>query len=300
MSAVGAPETPVVALAALSLHLPQDELCTFLDGCRVALDGASVSARPVGGNEGGRCHISLVVDEWSGLHDLADLATHVDVLSFSQRRRGFGAARVAALQAARGSGASWVVVVDADGQHTPSAVADVVRGMVGSDWDAAIPQRTRIDLRLRDGGALDRVLAERFEAYVVARAAGRAQEAARDLQPGLFVLRPAAVDRLLAATRTRRYEWDLEAAACLLSSPLRLGFPAVETRPQPVTFFVLADCVAIFRYLRRLVGDEQLRDDLRGFFSRDEMGASASADARSLLEQLVAEALEEGWRESGC
>lgn len=249
------------ALSALSYHLPQDTLCRFLEGCRRVLDracDAETPRAPIG-------WLTLVVDEWEGLYDLARLATHVDVLSFSQRRRGFGAARRTALQEGRASGAPWMLVVDADGQHDPDAIERVLAEAEQSDWEAVIPQRSLVDLPLRDDGAIDRVLAERFEAFVVARSVGRDEMIDKDLQPGLFLLRPVAADLLLADTRSRRYEWDLEAARCLLGSELRVGFPAVETRPQPITFFCAADSVANVRYLRDLVGEARLRAELECF-----------------------------------
>ena len=277
------------AVAALSFHLPQDSLCAFLDGCRRVLDRSGLVDASVEG--GGECSVALVVDEWEGLHDLARVATHVDVLSFSQRRRGFGVARTTALQEGRVSGAPWVVVVDADGQHEPAAIERVLAEAERSDWDAVIPQRTLVDLPLRGGGALDRVLAERFEAWVAARSVGRLDQVRADLQPGLFLLRPVAVERLLAEVHARRYEWDLEAARCLLGSGLQIGFPPVESHSQPTTFFGTADSIDNLRLLRRWVGEDGVRAALTAFRALDWVEAEHDPAALDLLSEHLEEAL---------
>lgn len=288
------------ALSALSYHLPQDPLCSFLDGCRRVLQGRSLDALPSQGphdadaaDASDASWLTLVVDEWAGLYDLSRLAAHVDVLSFARRRRGFGAARHAALREGRACDTPWILVVDADGQHHPAAIERVLREAEQSSWEAVIPQRSLVDLRLADAGAIDRVLAERFEAFVVARSVGRDEMTGTDLQPGLLLLRPAAADLLLAETRSRRYEWDLEAARCLLGSDLRLGFPRVETRPQPITFFGAADSVANLRYLRGLVGDAGLRAELTCFRASDCVREAFADPSLEALAAHVDEALAE-------
>lgn len=255
-----------IALCALSLHLPQDQVTNFLDECRRRL----ASAAPVGLLEddkstavismpGRECWITLVVDEWDGLHDLARLATHVDVLSFSERRRGFGAARSTAVQEAQIAGARWTVIVDADGQHEAQALERVLVEVERSNWAAAIPQRTRIDLPLLDEGDLNRKLAERFESYFLARVCGRDDLTRLDMQPGLFLLGQSALE-LLVGMQSRSYSWDLEASHRLLTSGLEIGFPQVETRPQATSFFSTADSHGNLRFLADMGGVQSVRD----------------------------------------
>ena len=273
----------------MSYRLPQDPLSRFLDDCRQAF---APLHHPPGAQTRVGCALALVVDEWEGLHDLARLATHVDLLSFSPRRRGFGVARTAALQEAALTGAPWCVLVDADGQHAPHAIADMLAEVERSDWHAAIPQRTLIHLPLEDEGGIDRVLAEAFEAWVVARAAGRPHDGQRDLQPGVFVLGPEAAAVVLRGARARRYEWDLEAAYNLLGSGLRIGFPEVASRPQTVTWFNTLDSCANLRFLADLKGSDGVRAELDAFQRLDwvanRFSALALANLRAHLEEALA------------
>jgi hypothetical protein len=265
----------------MAYHISQDELGGFLGECRRCL-----------GREGD-LWTALIVDEWDGIYDMPRLATQVDVLSFSRHRRGFGGARRAAVHEAQAAEAEWAVVVDADGQHDAPAIEKVLTEALESDWEAVIPQRTLIDLPLLDAGDVDRKAAERFESWYVVRASGQAELDPLDIQPGLLLLRRSALDLLAARVRTRGYSWDLEAVHCLLRSDLRLGFPRIESRPQPTTFFSTEDSRGNFRFLASIVGGgpgggaEDVRKAFAEFRERGEFGGDVlDALGRHLEEAL--------------
>lgn len=272
-----------VALSALAFHLYQDPLSLFLEECRRSFAS--------GGPDDGECWITLVVDEWDGIYDMSRLATRVDVLSFSPQRRGFGVARSTAVQEARMAGARWAMVVDADGQHDPQAMMQVLSAAEASDWDAAIPQRTTVDLPLMDAGDLDRKAAERFEGWFVARQAGREDLSRCDMQPGVFLFGRAALDLLVAEMKARDYSWDLEATWRLMKSGLRLGFPTIETRPQATTFFSTEDSRGNFRFLARISDADTVRREFELFRGLDWVRDEIGEIALGTLQTHLAEAL---------
>lgn len=164
-------------------------------------------------------------------------AERVDLLMYSPRRSGFGAARRRMLLAGRLFEAETLLLCDGDGQYEPRNLAPLL-DLGGAD--AAIPQRDRADLPLA-GGRVHRGLAEAFEAWCVAHGAGRPEEARRDLQPGAFVLGPRARLLLEERARTASFAWDLEASRHLLASGLEVRFPPVAASRQRHTSFTAED-----------------------------------------------------------
>lgn len=283
-------ENARIALCALALHLPQDQVTNFLAECRRSFAFLPMDEVAFRNGHNGAPHsqdqmtvgretwVTLVVDEWEGLYDLSRLATHVDVLSFAWQRRGFGAARSTAVQEARIADARWSVIVDADGQHDPLAIGRVLREAEASQWAAAIPQRTVVDLPLLEVGDHNRKLAERFETYFVAKSCGRSELVRGDLQPGIFVLGQNALDLLCERVKTRAYSWDLEASYHLLTSGLPIGFPTIESRPQASSFFAVEDSYRILRYLASLGGSAAVREVFALFCGEAWIGAEFSAE----------------------
>ncbi len=261
-----APRPALFVLAAMSYRLPQDHVAAFLDECRRGLFSQADSTGL--GELSFETRTILVVDEWEGVYDLARLASRVDVLSFSGRRRGFGTARSTAIAEARLAGADRALLVDADGQHDPVEVARLARLFAVSEKAAFIPHRRAVDLPLCDGGDLDRGLAERFEAYIVARACHRDDLQQADMQPGLFMFDRRALDLLAASMESRAYSWDLEATGRLVGSDLPLGFPEVDTRPQSVTFFSTTDSQANLRFLADRFGEASVRAGWQSFVAQ--------------------------------
>lgn len=236
-----------VAVAALAYRVPQRRIETFLCDLREQLSGRGLT-----------CSLGAVVD--GEVDDLGRLAAVVDVLSYARERRGFGVARSTGLSAALLTGAAWIMLVDADGQHTPAALAQLV-GEAG-EADAIIPQRTLVALELEGAGVLNRRLDERFHARCVAAAVGRPDAEGRDLQPGMFLLRPTAARDLVAAIRGRGYTWDVEASYYLMRRGHRLDFPCIASAAAIVTSFTLDDARGIHEYLASEMGGSLVMEQL--------------------------------------
>lgn len=178
----------------------------------------------------------------------------VDLLMYSPRRSGFGAARRRMLLAGGLFEAEILLLCDGDGQYEPAHL----RPLLDLDGaDALIPQRDHADLPLA-GGLVNRRLAEAFEAWCVAHGAGRPEDARRDLQPGAWVLGPRARAALEERARTTSFAWDLEASRLLLASGLDVRFPAVRASRQRHTSFTEADSAGNLASVAAWFGSERV------------------------------------------
>lgn len=210
-----------LVLGAQAYGVPASTLQPFLDGWGPAEEGRA---------------LCLALDAADPACRLM-ASERVDLLMYSPRRSGFGAARRRMLLAGRLYEAETLLLCDGDGQYEPGNLLPVL-DLGGAD--AAIPQRDHADLPLNEG-RLNRRLAEAFEAWCVAHGAGRPEEARRDLQPGAYVLGPRARALLEEKARTRTFSWDLEASRHLLESGLDVRFPAIRASRQLHTNFTLED-----------------------------------------------------------
>jgi len=269
-----------LAIAGLAYRVPQSDLQQLFEALRAEFPDA---------------HLTLVLD--GPTEDLHLLAGAVDLISYSPGRRGFGVARSSALAAGRLAGADWNIVFDADGQHRAPALRRLFERVLREEWQAAIPQRTLVDLEFGDaaevkpGGALNRIVAERFDGFCLATAADRPDLIFMDFQPGVFVLSGAAREVLEAHMRSRQYSWDIEASYRLLRSGLTLGFPEVESFSASGTSFTLADSRRNIQFIEELVGAHRMRALIDGFARSTELiekfGAGPlEAQARHALDSL--------------
>lgn len=236
-----------LVLGAQAYGVPASTLGPFLDGWGPAEEGRALCLAL----EAADAECRLLASE------------RVDLLVYSPRRSGFGAARRRMLLAGRLYDAETLLLCDGDGQYDPQNLRPLL-DLAGAD--AAIPQRDHADLPLAEGN-LNRRLAEAFDAWCVAHGSGRPDEARRDLQPGAYVLGPRARALLEDRARTESFAWDLEASRHLLGSGLDVRFPPVRASRQLHTNFTLEDSTGNLAAVAGWFGPERVLGWLEPFLA---------------------------------
>jgi hypothetical protein len=268
--------TPKLLLGVTACGVPQGTVEALGLEVRRALGPLGLDLRTV-----------LFLDTPDGVSDFDRLGRAYDRLVFNPERMGLGTARSAALEAAGDEAADLLLIMDGDGQYGVEGLVPLVRELTGTGPDVIFPLRDRRSLPLAGGGRLNRLIAERFENYVVATAAGRPEYRWWDLQPGAFALRSSAVAATRGQVESRGFSWDLEFSFRLLSSPLGLAQMPVAVRPQTATLFTAQDFEAVLAYLFASFSPERVAAALAAFLAEDRVRAEFSREDTETLSAIV-------------
>lgn len=184
------------------------------------------AATTVGGVVAGARHAAAgarlyVVDDGSG-DATADVARAFGAVVLSQpRNRGKGAALASGFARALDDGATIVVTLDADGQHDPAAIPDLVAPVAAAEADLTLGARARTG-RMPFG----RRLTNRLSAALASRVAG---VTIPDAQTGFR----AVARRVIEAVQPGERRYDFETA--FLLGALAAGF-RVQSVPVPTHY----------------------------------------------------------------
>jgi glycosyltransferase involved in cell wall biosynthesis len=251
------------------------------------LERLGARARRALGGRGFDFETLLFLDTIEGISDLHELARIWDGLVFHRERMGLGTARSAVLQAAGARGADVVLIMDGDGQYGIESLLPLIEKLAEGELDAVYPNRAQRHLPLAGEGELNRLVAEYFQNYVIANAAGKPACRWWDLQPGAFVLKSSAVEATLGQIASTGFSWDLEFSFRLLSSPLRIGQMPVAVRPQTATLFTAADFEAVLGYLFGAFSRERVLSEFDEFIKEDRVRAAFSERETEALRTIV-------------
>lgn len=164
----------------------------------------------------------VVVDDGSADQTAAVAEEHGCTVIRSRVNRGKGASLRAGLESIRGENSNAVVLIDADGQHDPGALADLVQPVLNTQADIVIGSRYLGDPG-RGATPRNRYLVRLATVKVLSQLF--AIECS-DPFSGYRVLSPAAVTAISFCGD--RYESELEGLFCAQRSQLR-----VTERPVP-------------------------------------------------------------------
>ncbi|MBD3221757.1 glycosyltransferase [bacterium] len=194
----------------------------------------------------------LVVDDGSADGtDEAAAAAGVEV-RIHPENRGKGAALATGFAWAVESGMDWVYTMDADGQHRPEEMPDLMARALADDLDVVVGNR----MQAREGMPWLREQTNLFTSWVVSRLAG---VAIPDSQNGYRLFRTRYLDGLVL--RTARYDTESEVLVRLARRGARIGSAPVSTVYGEETSSIrpLLDTIRFFKLVARLLTDREPR-----------------------------------------
>jgi glycosyltransferase involved in cell wall biosynthesis len=160
----------------------------------------------------------------------------------STRNRGKGAALATGVADAVRGGAEWIVTLDADGQHVPSAIPRLVAPLAAGQADLVLGARFRggtMPLSRRGTNWLSSVLVSRVAGYAVP-----------DAQTGFRAFTRAVAERVRPGDG--RYEWELAFLLGSLGAGFRVASIDVPTLyGAPSHFRAIGDTWRMMRVFAR-------------------------------------------------
>jgi glycosyltransferase involved in cell wall biosynthesis len=194
----------------------------------------------------------LVVDDGSA-DGTAEVATAANVeVRVHPENRGKGAALATGFAWAVESGVDRVYTMDADGQHRPEEMTDLMARAVADDLDVVVGNR----MDARQGMPWLRAQTNLFTSWVVSRLAG---VPIPDSQNGYRLFRTACLDGLVL--RTARYDTESEVLVRLARRGAHIGSIPVSTVYGEETSSIrpLLDTIRFFKLVARLLVDREPR-----------------------------------------
>lgn len=232
---------------------------------------------------------ALFCDTSDGIVDFSALGEAFDSVTWNEKRLGLGTARSAMVAAAALEPNTALVIMDGDGQFEPAALAPVIDALGTGDFDIVLPQRKTRHLPAAPGLGIDRLLAEYFQSFCVAKSSSHPARARADLQPGAFALAPLAVAEACHWRLPRDFSWDLAFSAAVLESPLRIGWIEVETAVQTTTLYGADGFEAVTRFLVSKYGRGKVVSAAAEFAADPFIAARFSQDGISSLVDSISQ-----------